>query len=961
MDIESTLNSMLLFSTVKNGQFDYTTPLKSSLINFDTDKKIEPSPLLFEYLCYKLVKKKLMEGKANTETILITENFLISLNRQKIILNTSVIHKKHIIIFLQSIKTQKWNLIAFLNLEQQLKDSFEQNSKKPIIAKIISSNSNSEEDDYILNTTMDKLENTFNFRSPDDIQFEVDSINISDQPNISIFLLNFLDGLIEQNDADMISYIQKLYIEGSNNLNENCIEYFSPFNEVKEDFLNLYFKYQNELKEYIKNNPKLEVEKIMNGNDEILNIDNNNTGYIVGENEALANGMSKTNIKSEKNDDIDMIQIEKDDDIDEDDINSDEEEEALKIMEKESLEAKTQIMNQKRKLNQRLYQQKLRLKNIDMYREFGVIKEEDNESESESIDIFNKMKEEAKAKKIINDSRKLRKNKDNKLNKENKKINGIENEKNNVLKTEIDTHGSKEISKEEVQNKNNYNSEKKSKSDKGIKLSVLKELEQAIEEFELEQEPSSKSIENKTTNSNNIFEDLKIINKNNKISNTESNNNNNEIKNNNEKKNNTLIVNENKEKENVINKKNSEKIMNNSDMNKTGRKSAHIRNSISEKKGSINLNINTKSLIPAIKQKDKENFKIIKNSKSVTKKVKSDKEKEKEKEKENNNDSSKNKEQSNEIKITKTNKSSNSNKAKEKDSNSTNYNSPIIYNTNSFQSFNSNSNSNKSNNDTEKHSKEKDNKKGRRTEPMDNLSKKISNAKVVFNNVKKKNSKINPKYKKTKNNSEYNSQILPAISIMSLIDGTYKSSISKIEEPPRSQRNSNKNRHPKALEKKNNKNKKVLSPIESPMNVLPPQKIVERNGLNGLQTINKNEKSNLSLSPKYKIFNLHSVQSEKNNGDFNSNINIENILSDEFEYEKEKNEFIEEGSLAVDNRTKKTMVKRGDKKMKSKIPPGKTKISNKTHSEQYCSYNEEGANKACGCIGEQANQLCMIF
>ena len=960
MDIESTLNSMLLFSTVKNGQFDYTTPLKSSLINFDTDKKIEPSPPLFEYLCYKLVKKKLMEGKANNETILITENFLISLNRQNIILNTSVIHKKHIIIFLQSIKKQKWNLIAFLNLEQQLKDSFMQNSKKPIIAKIISSNSNSEEDDYILNTTMDKLENTFNFRSPDDIQFEVDSINISDQPNISIFLLNFLEGLIEQNDDDMISYIQKLYIEGSNNVNENCIEYFKSFNEVKEDFLNLYPKYQNELKEYIKNNPKLEVEKIMNGNDEILNIDNynnnnNNTGYIVGENEVLANGMSKTNLKSEKNDDIDMIQIEKDDDIDVDDINSDEEEEALKIMEKESMEAKSQIMNQRRKLSQRLYQQKLRLKNIDMYREFGVIKEEDNESESESIDIFNKMKEEAKAKKIINDSRKLRKKKDNKLNKENQKINGIENEKNIVLKTEIDTYGSKEITKEEVQNKNNNDTEKKSKSDKGIKLSVLKELEQAIEEFELEQEPSSKSIENKTTNSNNIFEDLKNKNKNNKVSNTESNNNNN----NNEMKNNTLIVNENKEKgkENVINKKNSGKIMNNSDMNKTGRKSAHIRNSNSEKKGSINLNINTKSLIPVIKPKDKENFKIIKNSNSVTKKVKSDKEKGKE----NNNNSSKNKEQSNEIKITKTNKSSNSNKSKEKDSNSTNYNSPIIYNTNSFQSFNSNSNSNKSNNDTEKHSKEKDNKKGRRTEPMDNLSKKISNAKVVFNNVKKKNSKINPKYKKTKNNSEYNSQILPAISIMSLIDGTYKSSNNKIEEPPRSQRNSNKNRHPKTLEKKNNKNKKVLSPIESPMNVLPPQKIVERNGLNGLQAINKNEKATPSLSPKYKIFNLHSVQSEKNNGDFNSNINIENILSDEFEYEKEKNELSEEGSLTVDNRTKKTMVKRGDKKMKSKIPPGKTKISNKTHSEQYCTYNEEGANKACGCIGEQANQLCMIF
>ena len=67
---------------------------------------------------------------------------------------------------------------------------------------------------------------------------------------------------------------KNIYIEGSNNnINENCLKYFSSFNEVKEDFLNLYSKYQNELKDYIKNNPKLEVEKIMNGNDEILNID----------------------------------------------------------------------------------------------------------------------------------------------------------------------------------------------------------------------------------------------------------------------------------------------------------------------------------------------------------------------------------------------------------------------------------------------------------------------------------------------------------------------------------------------------------------------------------------------------------------------------------------------------------------------------------------------------------------
>ena len=37
---------------------------------------------------------------------------------------------------------------------------------------------------------------------------------------------------------------------------------------------------------------------------------------------------------------------------------------------------------------------KLRLKNLNMYKEFGVIKEEDNESESESIELFSKLKEE---------------------------------------------------------------------------------------------------------------------------------------------------------------------------------------------------------------------------------------------------------------------------------------------------------------------------------------------------------------------------------------------------------------------------------------------------------------------------------------------------------------------------------------------------------------------------------------
>ena len=38
---------------------------------------------------------------------------------------------------------------------------------EPIVAKIISSNVNSEEDDFILNTTMDKIESAFNLKLTD--------------------------------------------------------------------------------------------------------------------------------------------------------------------------------------------------------------------------------------------------------------------------------------------------------------------------------------------------------------------------------------------------------------------------------------------------------------------------------------------------------------------------------------------------------------------------------------------------------------------------------------------------------------------------------------------------------------------------------------------------------------------------------------------------------------------------
>jgi hypothetical protein len=302
--------------------------MKSSITKFDIDKSYEPSQSLFEYLCYKIVKKKLLEGHINSETVLITEKFLTTFNCKKIFIKTNAIHKKHIIIFLQNKLTSKWNLIAFLNLEEQLRQCFDEKNKQPIIAKIISSNSNSDEDDFILNSTMDKLENTFNFKSPDDIQFEVDSINISDQPNTSIFLLNFIEQLIIQDDENISGYIKKLYDEGSNNLDPDSRNYFNSFNNISEEFENIYTRYQNELNEYFKktknNIINFDVEKIMNGNNEIFNIEKNNdvknsNEILIEENgtpsssPGVVNGMDKKNITKMK-DDIDMIQIEQDDD-----------------------------------------------------------------------------------------------------------------------------------------------------------------------------------------------------------------------------------------------------------------------------------------------------------------------------------------------------------------------------------------------------------------------------------------------------------------------------------------------------------------------------------------------------------------------------------------------------------------------------------------------------------------------
>ena len=208
----SQISNTLFFTSLNNSSFDYTIPLKLSFNRFCKENRGEASKNLFEYLCYKIVQKQLNNKGINEQIAIISEKFLSS---KDCIINLSKFNysqKKFILIPICHSVTHKWNAIIFVHLEHQILQYINKTSTEPIVAKIISSNINSEEDDYLLNTTMDKIENAFNFTSPEDIQFEVDSINICDQPNTSIFLLNFIEGLISQeNNTDR--YYNELYNE----------------------------------------------------------------------------------------------------------------------------------------------------------------------------------------------------------------------------------------------------------------------------------------------------------------------------------------------------------------------------------------------------------------------------------------------------------------------------------------------------------------------------------------------------------------------------------------------------------------------------------------------------------------------------------------------------------------------------------------------------------------------------
>ena len=911
-DIESTLKNILFFTSLREGFFNYNIPIKSDIEKFNSDKSTEPSFFLFEYICYKLLKNILISNKKiNPETIIITDQFLCNENSKELLTKYKATYKKNIIICIQNTQTLKWTIIAFLNLEEQIKNYFDINNKKPIKAKILSSNLNSDEDDIVLNATMDKLEYAFDFKSPDDIQFEVDSFNIHDQPNSGIFLLNFIKELMLQDETKISEFIQKIYDEVSNMGNPGNKYYFNIFNNISEEMNNIYDIYLQELNDFMKNN---------NIN---INLD--------------------------------------------DELNSDEEEEALKIMEKENEETKNLMRQKERKLRQKLYRQKLMDKNMVMYKEFGVIKEEDNESESESIDFFGKMKEKEeerlKFKENLNKKNYMNNNKI--LNNVNVNININVNNSQNI--DEIKTNIFK--ADNDIQTKN------KSKSEKNIKLNVYKELEEALEEFELEQEPIKNTEENiklkkeeikeikgikeikennqKETQSEDITNILNKIEEKEKEKSKEfetnttkakipiANQTSKEQKNQNEK---------NKKEENKKEKKKTNKSNNNINIFRNENIELKKRGSVPKTQIKIKkLNLDFKSP----NNNDNNNKTIEKLKKSFTNMKRPDnKDLFKEKDEENNNNSLLKKKSVpiKELKSTKSKELLIPKNSKEIKQINSNINNNGIKNTKNNASKKQNVNKNKEEEKNEKIIiKEKENSMNSisiNKEPRDNLSRKSKKLNIIIKtkNLSKKNS---DKY----NNKKSNSQIIKTNQEPHQSYATKKSTSSSNKSEETDSLNNDKeiksikrkirpfNKQSESIEEKATLN---VSLTDNPINMLPPQKIVERNALLDLRRKEK-EKD---------IKDISSVNSTKKESDYSSNINIENIGNDFSETEK-KSEFSDK-SYTGRERIRKSNIKRNEKIN----PPRKVRNSKRY---EYSSLDKEDTNKICGCIGEQANGLCIIF
>ena len=387
--MKDSLKKTLLFTTIKDNSFNYSCPIKTSLNNFCKNPRGEASPFLFEYLCYKIYQKNAEKIQNNEGVAVVSENYLLSQNCKTNLIQTNSIKKNFIFIPIRNNETHKWNAIIFVQLEKQILKYMNQIKDEPIIAKIISSNVNSEDDDYILNATMDRIERIFNFISPEDIQFEVDSINISDQPNTTVFLINFIEGLLlQENNNQIMEYIMKLYDESSNSNAIGSENYFCSFNQENEIFKNLAINYNQEMEEYL----KTQSEKGITNDLENIENEEEAINLIDKENEEIRKHMEEQEMlfntnNGNKNNYLGLIQEVENESDDEEEPKCNEINQSINLEknENENNEIKVEINEKKNEIKEI---EEIEIKNIDINSERKIMENKlQNINDSEEIEI----------------------------------------------------------------------------------------------------------------------------------------------------------------------------------------------------------------------------------------------------------------------------------------------------------------------------------------------------------------------------------------------------------------------------------------------------------------------------------------------------------------------------------------------------------------------------------------------
>ena len=262
MDIQSLISNILFLSSIKKGSFDYSFPLKSDIEKFYIENN-ESSPLLFDYIIYTFVNNKLKNGlQINNNLIVISEDYLKSIETFIINDNEKFFNEKIFLIPFLDKSNNKWGLIILSNL-------FSPNENEEINTKIICDNKNNNINNYelIINNFITKI--NINLKNKK-INYKNDIIDIGNATNTSKCILKFIKTLFEYEQNNINEYINECF--NNKNIENESIndEIFKNLDKYYDEEYNAYMKMLKE-----KNN-NCEISQTNNINDSNVEIETNN-------------------------------------------------------------------------------------------------------------------------------------------------------------------------------------------------------------------------------------------------------------------------------------------------------------------------------------------------------------------------------------------------------------------------------------------------------------------------------------------------------------------------------------------------------------------------------------------------------------------------------------------------------------------------------------------------------------